>query len=150
MNPTRSGFRCPIVPRSSRVRHAARGGFSLLELMLVVVILGLLTTVAAVALLPQAAKAKIRTTKVSMNVIKSGITQYQLEKSRVPDSIQILMPEYIEEGNLVDGWKNPFYYLPTPNGARPYTLLSGGPDGDIETPDDNIDVWTMDFEEADG
>ena len=25
-----------------------------------------------------------------------------------------------------------------------------GPDGDIETPDDNIDVWTMDFEEADG
>lgn len=150
MNPIRQADRLSAAPSTRGAWHAARGGFSLLELMLVVVILGLLTTVAAVALLPQAAKAKVRTTKVSMNVIKSGITQYQLEKSRVPDSIQVLMPEFIEEGNLVDGWKNPFYYAATPNGARPYTLLSGGPDGDIETPDDNIDVWTMDFEDDQG
>ena len=125
-----------------------RPGFSLLELMLVLVILGLLSTVAAVALIPQAQKAKVRTTKQSMGVIKNAITQYQLERSRVPETVVELIPEYLEDGDISDGWKQPFYYKPTPNGVRDYTLMSFGKDMDPETEDDNIDVWTMDFEEA--
>ena len=117
----------------------------MLELMLVLVILGLLSTVAAVALLPQAEKAKIRTTKTSMNVIKQQITAYQLEKNRVPDALSILVPDFLEEGGLRDGWSRDFYYSPTPNGARAFSLVSAGPDGQFETEDD-IDVWTMDIE----
>ena len=130
-------------PRS--LRGTSRRGFSLLELMLVLVILGLLSTVAAVALLPQAEKAKIRTTKTSMNVIKQQITAYQLEKNRVPDALSILVPDFLEEGGLRDGWSRDFYYSPTPNGARAFSLVSAGPDGQFETEDD-IDVWTMDIE----
>jgi general secretion pathway protein G len=130
-------------PRS--LRGASRRGFSLLELMLVLVILGLLSTVAAVALLPQAEKAKIRTTKTSMNVIKQQITAYQLEKNRVPDALSVLVPDFLEEGGLRDGWSRDFYYSPTSNGARAFSLVSAGPDGQFETEDD-IDVWTMDIE----
>ena len=130
---------------SRSLRGTSRRGFSLLELMLVLVILGLLSTVAAVALLPQAEKAKIRTTKTSMNVIKQQITAYQLEKNRVPDALSILVPDFLEEGGLRDGWSRDFYYSPTPNGARAFSLVSAGPDGQFETEDD-IDVWTMDIE----
>ncbi len=113
-------------PAAPRARRAVRPAFSLLELMLVLVILGLLSTVAAVALLPQAEKAKIRTTKTSMNVIKNAVTSYQLEKSRVPESIAELIPDYIEEGNIKDGWKRDFYYSATPNGARPLDFEQEG------------------------
>lgn len=125
--------------------RVSRRGFSLLELMLVLVILGLLSTVAAVALLPQAEKAKVRTTKTSMNVIKQQITAFQLEKNRVPDSLFSLVPEYLEDNGLQDGWNRDFYYQPTPNANRAYSLVSAGKDGQFET-DDDIDVWTMDIE----
>lgn len=141
MNKTRSTRKA----RSEGRSRLSRPGFSLLELMLVLVILGLLSTVAAVALLPQAAKAKVRTTKASMNVIKNGVTQYQLEKNRAPASLVELVPNFIEEGGLKDGWKMEFYYSPTPNGARPFSLVSAGPDMTFETEDD-IDVWTMDLD----
>lgn len=126
----------------------ARPAFSLLELMLVLVILGLLSTVAAVALIPQGEKAKIRVTKQSMGVIKNAITQYELEKSRVPDTVIELIPEYLQDGDIRDGWKQPFYYKPTPNGVRSYTLMSFGKDKLPDTEDD-IDVWTMNMEDAD-
>ena len=125
--------------------RSARRGFSLLELMLVLVILGLLSAVAAVALIPQAERAKIRTTKTSMDVIKQQITAYQLEKNRAPDSLLSLVPDFLEEGGLKDGWKQEFYYSATPNGARAFVLVSAGPDLQFET-DDDIDVWTMNLE----
>jgi len=134
-------------PFQSRAQTRARAGFSLLELMLVLVILGLLSTVAAVSLIPQANKAKIRTTKQSMGVIKNAITQYELEKSRIPATVIELIPEFLEEGDIRDGWKQDFYYSPTPNGTRPYTLMSFGKDKLPDTEDD-IDVWTMNMEDA--
>ncbi|USN98114.1 MAG: type II secretion system protein GspG [Phycisphaeraceae bacterium] len=128
-----------------RARRAARA-FSLLELMLVLVILGLLSTVAAVALLPQAQKAKVQTTKASLNVINGAIKQFQVEKSRLPNTLADLIPDFIEAGKTKDGWRNEIYYKPTPGAARDYELLSFGKDGTPGT-DDDIDVWTMDFEE---
>lgn len=131
-----------------RIRRATRPAFSLLELMLVLVILGLLSTVAAVALLPQAEKAKVKTTKASLEVIKSAITGFQIEKSRLPNSLNELIPTYLEEGKMRDGWKRDFYYRPSPGGAREYELISFGKDGEPGT-DDDIDVWTMHFDDND-
>lgn len=124
----------------------SRPAFSLLELMLVLVILGLLTTVAAVALLPQAEKAKVRTTKASLSVIKTAITGFQIEKSRLPVALGELVPEFLEDGKLQDGWNQEFYYMPTPGAAREYELMSFGKDLTPAT-DDDISVWTMDFEQ---
>lgn len=132
---------------SRRDRGRAAPAFSLLELMLVLVILGLLSTVAAVALLPQAEKAKVKVTKTSLSVIKTAIQGYQIEHSRLPASLDELIPDYLEEGKTRDGWKQEFYFKPTPGGAREYDLMSFGKDFEPGTEDD-IDVWTMDFEEA--
>ena len=114
--------------------------------MLVLVILGLLSTVAAVALLPQAQRAKVKVTKTSMATIKSSITNYQIQHSRLPETLYDLIPGFLEEGGLNDAWNAEFYYKVTPGAARQYELISFGADLEPGTEDD-IDVWTMDFEE---
>jgi type II secretion system protein G len=120
-------------------------GFSLLELMLVLAIIGMMTAAAAWALSGRSTQAKIRVTWTSMNTIKSAIDAYNLNASVNPPSLAALqsgnMP-YLEPSKpLKDGWKNDFFYSPTGTGGRPYDLMSRGPDGKLSTPDD-ISIWT--------
>lgn len=131
----------------TRSRLYARPGFSLVEIVGVVVIIGILAGAAAVAILPQVEKARVNTTKTSMNTVKSAINSYQVEKSQTPASLDVLVPGYLEAGSTVDAWKTPYYYTPTPGGVQAYQLISAGKDQDLTTLDDNIDLWTMDITE---
>lgn len=128
------------------VRYAARGGFSLLEISLVVVLIGLLTAGAAVALLGRSQAVKVRITKTSMNLLKSQIESHMTEgNGSPPASLDILLNKgFIEKGNMNDAWKQQFYYQPTGMNGRNFTLISSGPDRQLDTADD-IDVWTMDL-----
>jgi len=133
-----------------RRRPAARPGFSLLELTAVLVILGLLTTIAAVAVPAQIRKARISTTKTSMSTIKSQIESYRAENAgEAPPTIDALIGPYMEDGAQYDAWDEEFYYLPTPGGERNFELRSGGPDKQMGTEDD-IDLWTMNRDTSDG
>ena len=138
MNPQRPDLRL-------RQRQSRRG-FSLIEIMLVVVIIGMLMGVAAYSMLGQGNKARIATTKMSLHTIDGALQQYNLEKGSYPASLSALTSgstPYLKLTNLTDGWKHPIWYaVPGPNG-KPYSLYSAGPDGEAGTQDD-IDVWTMD------
>ncbi|RMH14285.1 MAG: prepilin-type N-terminal cleavage/methylation domain-containing protein [Planctomycetota bacterium] len=128
-------------------RYAVRHGFSLLEISLVVVLIGLLTAGAAVALLGRAQATKIRITKSTMNLLKGQISSYMAEGNGAPPaSLQVLVDkQYVEKSTLKDAWKQDFYYNPQGASAgQPYTLISFGPDLQAGTADD-IDVWTMDI-----
>lgn len=137
--------RAPTGRPARRVRRSARG-FSLLELLLVLVILGLLAGAAALAVGNIGARARISTTKTNLSTIKSAIEAYKLEKGSPPVTLAELYPGYLEPGKAeTDAWKSPFYYKYDDSSAdpqRPYMLLSYGPDKKPNTPDD-IDVWTM-------
>ena len=123
---------------------ASRPGFSLLELTAVLVILGLLMGIAAVAVPAQIDKARVRTTKASMKTIKSQIESYRAENAgEAPATLQVLIPSFMEPGADIDAWEQPYYYLPTPGQAYAYTLISKGPDKEQGTEDD-INIWTMD------
>lgn len=131
-------------PRTNN-RMMARPGFSLIEITAVILLIGILAAGAAVAILPQVQKAKINTTKSSMRTIKSAINTYMVENNQPPSSVMALIPGYLEESSATDAWNNPYYYAVTTGGTNAYTLISGGPDGNLTTPDDNIDLWTMDL-----
>lgn len=136
--------RGPSAPASSPRRTVARA-FSLLELTLVLAIIAALMGVAAFALLGQGTMAKIRATKASMSILQTSIGQYQLNLSVYPDKLDSLVTaQYVEPKSMLDGWRRPFFFRTPGLGGRAYTLMSGGPDGDLNTPADNIDVWTMD------
>ncbi len=121
-------------------------GFTLLEMMLVVLIIGMLAAAVAWNFAGQGDKARIGTTKKNLATIQQMLTAYQLEKGSYPASLQALVPEFAAKLSQ-DGWNRDFvYYTPSPDG-KPYALFSQGPDGTTGGVDD-INVWTMDQNSA--
>ena len=127
---------------TTQPRRRARRGFSLLELTLVILIIGVLMGVAAVAFGPALLRGKTTATKASMTTLKRAITEFQGFNNQYPVGLEALEPDYIESVPE-DGWDNVFYYASPGTGGRPFDLISAGEDGSYGTPDD-IDVWTMD------
>lgn len=119
-------------------RTASARGFSLLELTLVLVILGVLMAVAAVNVLGQGEKAKATATRASLSVIKNGLQEYHLNYSAYPPDLQTLvLAKILEAGKLSDGWKRPFMYDPIgPSPEQPFILFSRGSDGQSPSQDD--------------
>ncbi len=130
----------------NRMRYATRGGFSLLEISLVVVLIGLLTAGAAVALLGRSQSTKVRITKTTMNTLGGQVDSFMAEgNGSPPNSLDVLVQKnYIKASMLDDAWKTQFYFNPQGANGRPYTLMSYGPDKQAGTQDD-IDFWTMDL-----
>lgn len=125
-------------------RTPARPGFSLIEITAVILLIGILAAGAAVAILPQVARARVNATKNSMQTIKTGISSYMVENSVPPSTLEVLIGSYLEEGSNIDAWGTPYYYRVTTGAARPYDLMSAGPDRDFSTAEDNLDLWLLD------
>lgn len=115
-------------------------GFSLIELMLVIAIIGALMGVAAFAMVGQGEKAKTRATEASMKTISVALDSYKLDYNMYPPSIETLVSTSLLRSVPSDGWDRPFYYSALQGGAT-YALISSGSDGQTNTPDD-IDAAT--------
>jgi general secretion pathway protein G len=126
-----------------------RAGFSLLELMLVLAIIGVLTAVAAYSVFGQGERAKRKATRASMDVIKHALDQYHLEKSAWPPSLGALTmgttPYLDKDKPLVDGWKQPFLYQTPGSNGHDFDLISKGGNGVYEGGNgDDVDFWKPD------
>lgn len=127
-----------------------RSAFSLLEMMLVVVIIGLLAGVVTVSFLHQGKKARVELTKVEMKSVRDAVESYMINTGSLPATLEELLsssPPYIRSLPK-DAWKRPFIYRPEPaNPERQYTLVSLGEDG-VEGTDDDLDLWQIEQEEG--
>ena len=124
---------------NKRERNRNRLGFTLLELMVVIVIIGILGGILTINLVGAADKAKIAATESSMKTIKAALTMYQTQYSSYPPtgSLDILHSENLIKKEMVDAWNMLFdYYSPTQNSA--FAIISAGPDKQFETEDD---IW---------
>ena len=119
-------------------------GFSFIEVMVVIIILGLLSSVVGVYLFDSAEKAKADATKTQIRGLETALDLYRLHNSRYPSSEQGLnalleRPEvglipknwngpYLRGNKLPeDGWDSPFGYISV-NGNE-YEIISLGADG---------------------
>ncbi|GAB6075492.1 type II secretion system major pseudopilin GspG [Desulfurobacterium crinifex] len=125
-----------------------RRGFTLIELMVVIVILGLLVALVAPKFLKRGEEAKVTTTEVQMKNIEQALKLYKLHNSFYPTTEQGLKalvekPEedpvpknwkgpYIEKIPK-DAWENDFIYI---SDGKQFNLISPGPDGEEGTEDD--------------
>ena len=127
-----------------------RRAFSLLEMMLVVVIIGLLAGVVVFQFAGQGDKARISTTKTKMKSVMQAIDSYIIENGTVPPSIETLTTGTTPYLKALpkDAWRNDFVYYAESNvPGRRYTLISLGPDG-FEGSEDDIDAWVVEQEEG--
>jgi general secretion pathway protein G len=81
-------------------------GFTLLETMIVVAIIGVLAAIATPSLLTYRTKAKIALAIAEIRIIEQEINQYLIKWDRLPDSLT-----EIKQGNIEDPWGNPYKYL---------------------------------------
>lgn len=133
-------------PLASLRRHPSRfvRAFTLLELMLVLVILGVLATVAAIAVTGQADTARENATKTSMQTVERSLQAFYLQTGAYPttaDGLAPLVPRFLEKEPL-DGWKRAFVYFHPGQQGRPYEIISKGKDGEYGTADD-IRSWEI-------
>jgi general secretion pathway protein G len=138
----------PPKARPSTAVARGRRAFTLLEMMLVVVIMGILASVAVFAIRGRIAETRIGTTQASLNTIKSALEMYNGKYAVYPavlDDLTVGATRMITPPMPKDGWKRDFrYYYPSASGldpdTRPFDLFSMGPDGIPNTPDD-IDAF---------
>lgn len=119
-----------------------RAGFTLIEVLLVVAILGVLSTIAVLAVTKHMDKAKEKTTVATLDTIKTALATYFLDTGVFPGGLVGLVEDdenkgwkgpYLEK-MPVDGWDQPFRYQVV--GVDKYEVRSAGKDMRMDTDDD--------------
>jgi general secretion pathway protein G len=147
---------CPLGEAVNGSAHSAacdpEAGFTLLEILVVIVILGLLIGLVAPAVLRQLGGARVSIAHQSIARLGSVLDMYKLDVGSYPSTDQGLEAlvqapagvsnwngPYVQSGQVpVDPWNHPYVYRdPSDRSGHDYDLCSTGPNG-TATGDDMI------------
>ena len=130
--------------RLSPAAHDREAGFTLLEILVVIVILGLLIGLVAPAVLRQLGGARVSIAHQSIARLGSVLDMYKLDVGSYPSTDQGLQAlvqapagvsnwngPYVQSGQMpVDPWNHPYVYRdPSDRTGHDYDLCSTGPNG---------------------
>ena len=138
-----------------RRQRRARAGFSLVELMVVIVILGLLATVVVLNVLPARDRAMVEKAGVDVAMLESAVDTYRLDNLTYPPSLEALVeapaglerPDRYRAGGYVrdlpeDPWGNAYQYRqPGQHGAVDIWSFGGDGQAGGEGHDADIGNW---------
>jgi general secretion pathway protein G len=126
--------------RTDEDNRRGRSGFTLVELLLVVTIIGVLATVVIMNLGNVGTESRITATRASIATICQAATTYEIQVGRYPESLDDLTSPInerkalLKKGSLNDSWGIPFTYKMS--GKDDYEVRSAGPDAKMGTEDD--------------
>ena len=140
-----------MLPQRTRraARRAEQSGFTLIEIMVVVVILGLLVGLVAVNVLSRAEEARQKTAFAQMKSFEEALELYKLDNGTYPASGQgldtLAKPSrgepYLRGGSVpLDPWGNKYGYISPGTGGQPYEIISYGSDGEPGGDGDAADI----------
>jgi general secretion pathway protein G len=86
-------FGSPPAPAAAGARRRLAAGFTLLELIIVVAIIGILATIAMPQLIGSPKRAKEAVLKNNLRTIRDTLDQYYADKGRYPASLELLVEE---------------------------------------------------------
>ena len=138
-------------------RRRGEEGFTLVELMVVIVIIGLLATIVVINVLPSGDKAKQVRAKADISTIEGALETYRLQLDRYPTTSQGLQalktaPQGVDAARYqpggyikkleMDPWGNAYLYA-SPGQHGEFDLWSYGRDGKEggQGPDADVTSW---------
>ncbi len=132
-------------------------GFSLIELMIVLVILGLIAGIVGPQAMKYLGKGKTQSAKVQIENISAALDMYRLEVGSYPTTAEglkalVAAPSgargwngpYLKKGDVPkDPWNNEYQYKRPGSNNHPYDLFSMGANGTVggEGEDADITLW---------
>ena len=96
-----NAYRYGTLPRNAhsgtpgKVRPPDNAGFTLVELVLTMVIIGALAVIVLPKILGKSEDAKVATTKANLEALRSAVGMYMAKNSRPPNDLEDVVPEYI-------------------------------------------------------
>ncbi len=145
--------------KQRKYRKLNRKGFTLMELMAVLIIIGLLVTLVGTKVAPMIDKGRVTSTKANLKKLHSAVNQFYMDTGRYPDegeglTVLIEPPSdvtsylpggYLETTDLpVDGWDNEFVYQRYPESGHEFVIISFGADGEEGGEGKNADLYSTD------
>jgi len=123
-------------------------GFTLVELMVVVAIIGMLAAAVTVSVMGQSYDARVTRVKSDMDSIKKALKLYKLAVGRYPRELSGLWEQpsearkwkgpYLEEYPPLDPWGNEYQY--SYRGGNDFEIISYGADGGSGGADEDEDL----------
>ena len=130
-----------------------QNGFTLVELMVVIFIVGLLTTVVVINVLPSQGKAMVQKAKADIAILSQALETYRLDNLTYPDGGQgltaLVTPPVGAAGARTEGyikklpndpWGRPYQYT-LPGKSSAFDVYSLGADGAPGGQDNDADIY---------
>jgi len=118
----------------SSARRQLRG-FTLLEMMVVIALIGLVSAIVAVSVINVYEPAREDMTRNQLVAVSAAVKTYYLKKGAFPERLEQLVEAGVLEELPLDGWSKPLSYR-LENGKP--VLVSGGKDRQLGTEDDLV------------
>jgi general secretion pathway protein G len=142
-----------------KTRQRITKGFTMIELMAVLIILGLLFTLVATRVTDQIDRARVVTTKTNLKMLHTKISEFKMDTSQFPTEEEGLyaliepptdVENYPQGGYLEttdiprDAWGREFYYERYPEGGGDFRIVSWGADGEEGGEGYDADLYSTD------
>lgn len=126
-------------PRPTRIhppRAARQRGFSLIEIIIVVVLIAAIVAFAASRILGGSDRAKVNLAKSQLQTMAQKVQSYEMDTGTLPSGLDALVTDpgapgwlgpYAKANELNDPWNEPIRYT-VPGESAPFSLLSLGAD----------------------
>ena len=131
-------------------------GFSLIELLIVMVIMGLLAALVGPRMFGKVGKSKQNAARAQMALLETALDTYRLDVGKYPSDLQSLRTSdgekwdgpYLPKSVPKDPWGNPYVYKRTDNGE--VEMISLGANGTEGGEGEDKDISSRDGDEEDG
>jgi len=124
--------------KPSQERRNTEKGFTLIELTIVIIILGLMAALVAPRMFGKVDQAQQNTTQAQISLLSTACDTFRLDMGRFPENLNELVNKvddkkwqgpYLPKAVPKDPWDNPYEYRCPGEDGRDYDIISYGADG---------------------
>lgn len=135
--------------RSNRSHPRRQGGFTILEIVIVFILLAGIMAFVGPKIFEQMGRAKSQEARIRIQQLAGQVEMYKLEVGKLPENLGALLKQpagtdrwngpYVKETDLKDAWGNDYRYT-VPGQGKAYEIVSLGADGKDGGDGENRDI----------